>query len=128
MDTSVRIDKWLWAARFFKTRGKAREAVTGGKVDLNGSRVKPGRALKSGDQLRIQRGEDVFRITVVELSTRRGPPQEALRLYLEEESDRREREGAAQERALQRAERASRLRRPDKRERRRIIRFRQGRD
>ena len=56
MSDSVRIDKWLWAARFFRTRGLAREAIKGGKVQLNGTRVKPGRMLNEGDRLLIRRG------------------------------------------------------------------------
>ena len=71
MSDSVRVDKWLWAARFFKTRALAREAVKGGKVQLDGHRVKPGRTLKSGDCLTIRRGEDDFLITVMDLGDRR---------------------------------------------------------
>ena len=73
MDEQVRLDKWLWAARFFKTRSKAREAVAGGKVHWNGNRAKPGRTLNVGDELRIQRGEDIYTITIVELTGARGP-------------------------------------------------------
>lgn len=122
----VRIDKWLWAARFFKTRGMARAAVQGGKVRLNGARVKPARTLAPGDELRIQRGLEEFTITVDRLSERRGPAAEAQGLYTESEDSRRLREQQAEQRALQRAERAGRDRRPDKRQRRQIIRFRKG--
>ncbi|WP_291026716.1 S4 domain-containing protein [Hydrogenophaga sp.] len=121
----VRVDKWLWAARFFKTRGLAREAVSGGKVRLNGARVKPARGLGPGDRLSIQRGEDRFEITVREVTDRRGPASEAAALYHEDPASRHRREAAATERALQRAARAGRERRPDKRQRRRLIRFRQ---
>jgi len=124
----VRIDKWLWAARFFKTRGTARTAIAGGKVHLNGARVKPGRTLNVGDRLRIQRGDEEFVVTVTELTDRRGPASEACNLYTEDESARLAREAAAERRALQRAERAGRERRPDKRQRRRIIRFRREGD
>ncbi|HSM68948.1 MAG TPA: S4 domain-containing protein [Xanthomonadales bacterium] len=120
----VRIDKWLWAARFFKTRGLARTAVQGGKVRLNGARVKPSRTLATGDKLRIQRGLEELTITVELLSDRRGPAAEAQGLYTESEDSRRLREQQAEQRALQRAERAGRDRRPDKRQRRQIIRFR----
>ena len=102
MDKPIRIDKWLWAARFFKTRSLAREAISGGKVHLNGYRVKPGRALKPGDSLRVQRGEEEFTIVVVELSTRRGPAPVAQTLYEETEESRvrrEHREKAAQTRA-----------------------------
>ena len=67
MSESVRVDKWLWAARFFKTRALAREAVKGGKVQIGGSRVKPGRTLKQGDRLTIRRGEDEYEIIVQDL-------------------------------------------------------------
>jgi ribosome-associated heat shock protein Hsp15 len=125
MTDSVRIDKWLWAARFFKTRGKAREAIVGGKVQLNGNRVKPGRTLQPGDTLRLQRGFDEFTIDVVEASDRRGPAAEAQKLYREHPDSVARRQAVAEERAAQRAERD---RRPDKRQRRQIIRFRRDRD
>lgn len=128
MDSPVRIDKWLWAARFFKTRSKAREAISGGKVHLNGYRVKPGRALKPGDSLRIQRGEEEYVIDVVEISTRRGPATVAQTLYEETEESRIKREQHLEKRRLEREQNATRERRPDKRQRRRIVRFKQGFD
>ena len=123
MDSSVRLDKWLWAARFFKTRSMAREAVSGGKVHLNGNRAKPGRTIKSGDELRVQRGEEEFVITVVEPSARRGPASVACSLYKESEESRIRRERLAEERKLASQQRPVRQRRPDKRQRRRLIRF-----
>jgi ribosome-associated heat shock protein Hsp15 len=120
----VRIDKWLWAARFFKTRALAREAVSGGKVALNGSRVKPSRSLAEGDELRIQRGEEVYTIHVLECSSRRGPAVAAQKLYAETGESRLARETQAEQKALQRAEHAGPERRPDKRQRRQIMRFR----
>ena len=128
METSVRLDKWLWAARFFKTRSIAREAVSGGKVHLNGHRAKPGRSLNTGDELRIQRGEAEYIITIVELSIRRGPAVVAQKLYSESEENRLEREKLAEQRKLERQQHASHERRPDKRQRRRIIRFKGGRE
>lgn len=124
MADPVRIDKWLWAARFFKTRSLARAAVSGGKVALNGNRVKPARTLAEGDELRIQRGEEVFTVHVALLSGQRGPASEAQKLYEETEESRQKREALAEQKALQRAERSGRERRPDKRQRRQIIRFR----
>jgi ribosome-associated heat shock protein Hsp15 len=124
MKVSVRLDKWLWAARFFKTRSIAREAVSGGKVQLNGNRAKPGRTLSIGDELRIQRGEEEFLITVAELSGSRGPAAVARSLYEESEEDRVIREKLAEDRKLERELNASRERRPDKRQRRNLIRFR----
>jgi ribosome-associated heat shock protein Hsp15 len=122
---SVRLDKWLWAARFFKTRSMAREAVAGGKVRLNGSRAKPAKPLNPGDELRIQRGEEEFIINVVELSERRGPAAIAQGLYEESDENRLKREQLADERRLQHQQRVGqgRERRPDKRQRRRLIRF-----
>jgi ribosome-associated heat shock protein Hsp15 len=123
MESSVRLDKWLWAARFFKTRSVAREAVSGGKVHLNGNRAKPGRTINIGDELRIQRGEEEFVITIVEPSTRRGPATVARTLYEESDESRIRREKLVEERKLERQQHATRERRPDKRQRRNIVRF-----
>jgi ribosome-associated heat shock protein Hsp15 len=123
MESSVRLDKWLWAARFFKTRSVAREAVSGGKVHLNGNRAKPGRTINVGDELRIQRGEEEFVITIVEPSTRRGPATVARTLYKESDESRIRREKLVEERKLERQQHATRERRPDKRQRRNIVRF-----
>lgn len=128
MSEPVRIDKWLWAARFFKTRGKARAAIQGGKVHLNGNRVKPGRILQPGDRLRVQRGVEEFEVTVERVDSRRGSASEAHRLFTEDEESRVRRAAEAERRALQRQANAERERRPDKRERRQIIRFRQKPD
>jgi len=128
MNSSVRLDKWLWAARFFKTRSVAREAVSGGKVHLNGNRAKPGRSLNICDELRIQRGEEEYTITVVELSIRRGPAVVARTFYEESEQSRIKREQLAEKRKLEHQQHAIRERRPDKRQRRRIVRFKSGLD
>ncbi len=128
MDSSVRLDKWLWAARFFKTRSVAREAVSGGKVHLNGNRAKPGRSLNVGDELRIQRGEEEYTIIVLELSVRRGPAAVARTFYEESEESRLKREQLAEQRKLEHQQHATRERRPDKRQRRRIVRFKQDFD
>jgi ribosome-associated heat shock protein Hsp15 len=80
---SVRLDKWLWAARFFKTRSLATEAVNGGKVELNGQRPKPAKELKVGDHLRVRVGPFVHAITVRALSDRRGPAAAAALLFEE---------------------------------------------
>jgi len=128
MDSSVRLDKWLWAARFFKTRSLAREAVAGGKVHLNGNRAKPGRPLNIGDELRIQRGEEEYSITIVDLSVRRGPAAVARTLYTESEENRIKREQLAKERRLNHQHDASKEGRPDKRQRRRLVRFKTGWD
>jgi ribosome-associated heat shock protein Hsp15 len=101
----------------------ARDAVSGGKVHLNGSRAKPGRSIGAGDELRIQRGEEEYVITVVEPSTRRGPAVVARTLYEESEENRSRREKLAEERKLEHKEHVTRERRPDKRQRRKIVRF-----
>ena len=81
----VRLDKWLWAARFFKTRSLATEAVNGGKIELNGLRPKPSKDVKIGDQLRIRVGPFVHALTVRALSDRRGPAAAAALLFEESE-------------------------------------------
>ena len=118
-----RIDKWLWAARFYKTRGLARDAIKGGKVQLNGTRVKPGKTLSLNDQLAIRKGEDDFLITVLDLGDRRVSAQLAQARYEEDMQSLARREAAIEQRKLDYRARAERPRRPDKRQRRQIIRF-----
>lgn len=119
----VRLDKWLWAARFFKTRALATEAINGGHVHLNGTRPKPSRPLQAGDELVIRKGQEEFRITVRELSARRGPASVAQQLYEEHEESVRKREALREQRRLEAAAAPSPARRPDKKGRRKIIRF-----
>jgi ribosome-associated heat shock protein Hsp15 len=88
----VRLDKWLWAARFFKTRALAADAVAGGRVEVGGHKVKPGRDVKIGDVVRLRIGPFVHVVTVRALSGRRGPASEAARLYEEDPASRAERE------------------------------------
>jgi ribosome-associated heat shock protein Hsp15 len=124
----LRIDKWLWAARFYKTRSLAAEAVDGGKVQVNGERVKPAKVLKAGDTLAIRNGHFAWQITVLALSERRGPATEASKLYSESDQSRREREEKS---ALLKIERQSNPfpgGRPTKKQRRQIIRFTQDND
>jgi len=119
----IRIDKWLWAARFYKTRALAADAVDGGKVQVNGERVKPAKALRAGDSLAIRNGHFVWQVTVLLLSERRGSATEASRLYCESDQSRSERE---EKTALLRIERQSNpfaQGRPTKRARRQIIKF-----
>src|SRR5690242_15970874 len=80
---AVRADVWLWAARFFKTRSLAKQAIDGGKVDVNGSGCKPAKALHVGDRLQVGRGEERFEVTVLALSEQRGPAPVAQALYRE---------------------------------------------
>lgn len=128
MNEEVRVDKWLWASRFFKTRSKAREAINGGKVRVNGARVKPGKNLKLDDQILVQRGEDTFSIKVISLTGRRGPASEAADLYVESEESRLLREAESEKRKLQFVGDPHSSGRPDKKQRRRIIQFTRGSD
>jgi ribosome-associated heat shock protein Hsp15 len=123
----VRIDKWLWAARFFKTRAQAAQAVAGGLVHVNGQRVKPARQLGIGDQLSITRGQETFLVQVIGLAERRGPASRAQQLYEESEESLRAREAGRRERRLLGvAPGPSTAGRPGKRDRRLIRRFVRG--
>lgn len=118
-----RLDKWLWAARFFKTRALAQEAIEAGHVKLDGERVKPSRNLRLGDRLELLIQEIHWSIQVQGLSERRGPASEARLLYTESEASRAARE-AAQDRRRMESEPARDLRgRPSKRDARMIHRF-----
>jgi ribosome-associated heat shock protein Hsp15 len=126
-DDRVRIDKWLWAARFFKTRSQAAQAVTGGLVHVNGQRVKPARQLGVGEQLRITRGQETFLVRVIGLAERRGPASQARSLYEESEESLQAREAARQERTLlKEAPGLFTAGRPSKKDRRLIRRFVRG--
>ncbi|WP_341676668.1 RNA-binding S4 domain-containing protein [Niveibacterium sp. SC-1] len=114
----VRLDKWLWAARFFKNRGLATEAVEGGRVHLNGTRVKPAHGVKVGDRLELTLGHDRRSLTVRGLSERRGPASEAQQLYEESAESIAAREAAAEQRKLGTEPAAERQGRPTKRARR----------
>ena len=123
---SVRIDKWLWAARFFKTRSLASQAVGGGKVHLNGERIKPSKNILAGDVLEIRRADDVYTVRVVELSDRRGPAKLAQTLYEETPESLAAREANREQRRLLRQASPAPRGRPDKRSRRQIHRFKQS--
>lgn len=96
----VRIDKWLWAARFFKTRSMATEAIDGGHVHLNGDRIKPARTVKMGDMLRIHTQHGDFEVQVRMLSDKRGPAEQARLLYEETAESIEKRTRAAEDKAL----------------------------
>ena len=119
----VRLDKWLWAARFFKTRSLAAEAVAGGKVHVDNARVKPARPVQVGDRLSIRRGPYEFVIMVRDLSSRRGPAKQAALLYEETAESLQKRETVAAQQKAQLLGTPHPERRPNKRDRRRIIRF-----
>ena len=97
---SIRIDKWLWAARFFKTRSLAQEAVELGRVRLAGQRLKPSRDVKPGDRLTVERGEERFVIFVEKISAVRGPAPVAQTLYRETDESREKRERASEMRKI----------------------------
>ncbi|MCH7743424.1 MAG: RNA-binding protein [Proteobacteria bacterium] len=123
MTTKVRIDKWLWAARFFKTRAKSREAINGGKVHVNGQRVKPSKELEPEDQLEIRQGWDEKTIIVKAVSAQRKAAPEAQLLYEETAESIAKRETEVEQRKAAGQHVASKGR-PSKRDRRLIHQFR----
>jgi len=122
----VRIDKWLWAARFFKTRSAATAAVLGGHVHVGGERVKPARELRVGDSLEIRRDEVRWTVIVSALADRRGPASVAATLYEETAESVEARERQRLERRLARPIGADLGARPTKQARRRIEALRRG--
>jgi ribosome-associated heat shock protein Hsp15 len=116
---TLRIDKWLWCARFFKSRGLAQEAVEGGHVQVNGERVKASRQVRIGDRLRITRERERYEVEVLGLPARRGPATEARQHYLETPESEAAR---AHARELDRLSAPASAGRPDKRERRDLLR------
>jgi ribosome-associated heat shock protein Hsp15 len=123
MSEAVRLDKWLWATRFFKTRALAQQAVRGGKVQINGQKPKPSRLVRVGDELTIGRGELVFDVRVQGLIERRVSAEQARTLYAETEEsiERRQAQLAERREALEAGELSGR---PDKRQRRALERLR----
>ena len=117
---SVRLDLWLWAARFFKTRALAKQAIETGKIEIGGQRAKPSRGVRVSDAMRIARGEESFEIEVLALSDVRGPATIAQKLYSETEASRLHRESVRAERAATRAGYRAPETKPDKRARRLI--------
>ena len=122
--TGVRIDKWLWAARFFKTRSLAGRACELGRIGGNGQAVKPAREVRIGDMLRVTNDGGDFHVEVLLLSEVRGPASVAQTLYRETEASRELRVKAAGERKAMRQFEPSPTTRPSKRDRRKIIQFR----
>jgi ribosome-associated heat shock protein Hsp15 len=119
----IRLDKWLWAARFFKTRSRAAQAVNGGKVHLNGSRVKAARAVNVGDDLLVSRGNVEFKVKVMGLSLYRRPAVEAQLLYEEYEESILAREENRDLRRMFNASHSGPAKKPNKRDRRKIKEF-----
>ncbi|GAB2619252.1 RNA-binding S4 domain-containing protein [Novilysobacter erysipheiresistens] len=117
---TVRLDLWLWAARFYKTRALAKQAIETGKVEVDGQRAKPSRTLRVGNALRIGRGEELFEVAVAALADKRGPASVARTLYEESEASRAARERLRALRAAERAGYQPPETKPDKRARRLI--------
>jgi ribosome-associated heat shock protein Hsp15 len=122
-EQSVRLDKWLWAARFFKTRSLAKQAVEGGRVQLDGKRVKPARPIHPGEVLDIRRSQDRLEVTVQQLSSKRGPAKVAQTLYVESAASMEAREQRREQAKLERAVAMDPGGRPSKKDRRRIKQF-----
>ena len=125
MDGS-RIDRWLWAARFFRTRSQAKAAVEGGHIRLNGARTKPAKEVKPGDTLTIRRGFAEYTVGVTGVSERRGNAQAAALLYEETADSEQRRQAEAARRKLERAGLAASGARPTKRDRRQLADLKSG--
>lgn len=119
----VRLDKWLWAARFYKTRSIAREMIDGGKIQVDGERGRPAKAVKVGMLISLRQGHDLREVEVLEVSDQRGGAPQAAKLYRETEASIAARETAAANRKLVGA---GPDHRPDKKERRALTKFRRS--
>ena len=121
--TSVRLDKWLWAARFYKTRGIARDIVSSGKVSYNGQRCKPSKNIELGAMIKLRQGNEEKEVEILQLSDqRRGAPQAQL-LYQETDNSIKIRAQNAELRRLHALDNPHPEKRPDKKQRRKIIQF-----
>ena len=123
---AVRLDIWLWAARFYKTRSLAKSAIVGGKIEVDGQPAKPSRSVRGGELLSISRGEEKMDVFVQAITDDRGPAPVAQQLYRETEESAKAREVARQLRAANRAGYRAPPERPDKRARRALIDFIDG--
>ena len=119
----VRLYKWLWAARFYKTRAIAREMIEGGKVHYNGQRSKPGKVVELNAELTLRQGNDERTVIVADISAQRRPASEAQQLYRETDASIEKREKMAQARKLNALTMPHPDRRPDKKERRDLMKF-----
>ena len=124
---SLRIDKWLWAARFFKTRSRAKEAVAGGKVHLNGNRVKPARDVRLGDRLAITQGQIEVEVLVQAIREQRGSATLAQQMYSETEDSIARRTEMKKKREVLQPDLVRSTSKPNKWEQRRLARLKRGR-
>lgn len=120
MSDSQRLDKWLWSARFYKTRLQAVEAINGGHVHVNGQHAKPSKHVRISDEIKISKGSFRWHLVIEALAQRRGPASAARQLYSEQSESVQQREAIRAERKLNAS---TQSKRPDKRQRRKIIRF-----
>ena len=125
-DDSIRLDTWLWAARFFKTRSLAAQAVSGGKAEVNGARAKAAKRVKAGDRLRVKKGPFEFQLLVRAVSERRGPAATAAALYEEDPGAKQVRERLAEQLRIAPSVRYEGKGRPTKKDRREIDRLGEG--
>ncbi|AJA44117.1 ribosome-associated heat shock protein Hsp15 [Frischella perrara] len=123
---NVRLDKWLWAARFYKTRSIAKEMIEGGKVHYNGQRTKPSKIVEIGAKLKLRQGSDEKTVIIQAISQQRRSASEAQYLYLETQQSIIKRENIAQARKDGSLTMPHPDRRPDKKERRNLIKFKYG--
>jgi ribosome-associated heat shock protein Hsp15 len=123
-DSAVRLDKWLWAARFFKTRAEASQAIRAGRVDVNDVRAKPAKTLSLGDRIRIRKSPYEFRLTVRVLSQQRGRAAQAALMYEEDPAGKAARERLAQQLRVAPTPTYDGRGRPTKRDRRELERLR----
>lgn len=122
---TVRLDKWLWAARFFKTRSLARDAIAGGKVQYNGQRCKPSRVVEHGAQLKVPQGYDLLEVEVLAIRAQRQNATLARQMYQESAQSEQQRMQNAEARRLNAFHSPRPDHRPDKKQRRQIIQFKQ---
>ncbi|ARB44431.1 MULTISPECIES: RNA-binding S4 domain-containing protein [Alloalcanivorax] len=128
MSEGTRIDSWLWAARFFKTRSLAKQAVEGGKIQVDGAKAKPSKTVQPGSEVVIRKGDEQWTVRVEGLSNKRGPASVAQTLYQETEESRQQRQDKSEQRRLAHSANASPDHRPSKKERRDLARFKRDND
>ena len=127
-DSPIRLDKWLWAARFFKTRALAKKAIEGGKVHYQGARGKPSKTVELGAELTVRQGWSELRVIITGLSEQRRGATEARLLYEETSDSITKRQLEIEQRKLQRAAMPQAQQRPTKKQRRQIVRFKSTHD